>query len=65
MAEKPSKSSRGAEIVPLPKNRSRSESVGEALRRQYRDIVDEPIPDRLQKMIEALREKEQKEGQQD
>ena len=61
MAEKPSKSSRGAEIIPLRKRPSRSESVSEALRRQYQDIVDEPIPDRLQKMIEALREKEQKE----
>jgi len=65
VAEKPSKSSRGAEIVPLPKRRSRSKSVGEALRRQYQDIVDEPIPERLQKMIEALREKERNEDQQD
>lgn len=65
MAEKPSKSSRGAEIVPLPKRLSRSESVGEVLRRKYQGIVDEPIPDRLQKMIEALREKERQEDQQD
>ena len=32
--------------------------MGEALRNTYRDILDEPVPAPLQKLIEKLREKE-------
>lgn len=36
-------------------------SLAQALRRQYLDIQDEPIPSRLQKLIDALKEVERNE----
>jgi hypothetical protein len=60
LAEKPGKSSRRPQIVPLPEKDARSKSVGDALRKKYRGIADEPIPERLQKMVDALREAERK-----
>lgn len=65
MAEKPRKSRRGPQIIPLPTQRSGAKSAGEALRQKYQGILEEPIPDRLQKMIEALREAERKEEEGD
>jgi len=32
--------------------------VGEALREIYSDVLGEPVPDRLQKLIQKLREQE-------
>ena len=65
LAEKPGKSSREPQIIPLPKRRTGSKAVGETLRKKYESIVDEPIPERLQKMIEALRDAERKEQEDD
>lgn len=41
--------------------------LGEALREQYKQVLNEPVPERLKKLIEELREKEEKErdGQKD
>lgn len=35
--------------------------LGEALREQYKQVLNEPVPERLKKLIEELKEKEQKE----
>ncbi|MHA7899492.1 MAG: NepR family anti-sigma factor [Henriciella sp.] len=37
---------------------NRSESVGDSLRRKYENVKAEPIPDRLQRLVDALREAE-------
>ena len=34
--------------------------VGEALRKAYRDVAEEPLPERLQDLIRRLREQERK-----
>ncbi|NQY96926.1 MAG: hypothetical protein HRT82_07170 [Henriciella sp.] len=34
--------------------------IGDALRKKYADIQNEPVPDRLQKMIDALKEAEKR-----
>jgi len=34
--------------------------LGDALRKQFADIQNEPVPERLQKMIEALKQAEQR-----
>ena len=34
--------------------------VGEALRNTYRDVLNEPVPDKLQDLIKKLREEERK-----
>ncbi|WP_147371902.1 NepR family anti-sigma factor [Henriciella algicola] len=34
--------------------------VGEALRKAYRDVAEEPVPERLQDLIRRLREQENK-----
>ena len=45
----------------LPKVGSdRLVELGDALRKQYADIQNEPVPERLQKMIEALKEAEKR-----
>jgi len=44
----------------LPKvGEERLVELGDVLRKQYADIQNEPIPERLQKMIEALKHAEQ------
>lgn len=35
--------------------------MGEALREQYRNILNEPVPEKLLRLIEALKEKERRE----
>jgi phage-related holin len=35
--------------------------LGEALREQYKQVLNEPVPERLKKLIEELKEKEKKE----
>lgn len=37
--------------------------LGEALREQYRQVLQEPVPERLKKLIEALKEKEQQQNE--
>lgn len=34
--------------------------IGDALRKKYADIQNEPVPESLQKMIEALKEAEKR-----
>jgi len=36
--------------------------LGDALRKQYADIQNEPVPERLQKMIAALKQAERRTG---
>ena len=33
--------------------------VGESLRDRYKEVLNEPVPDKLKKLIEALKELEQ------
>lgn len=35
--------------------------MGESLRDRYKDVLNEPVPEKLKKLIEALKEKEEKE----
>lgn len=35
--------------------------LGEELRQQYKDILNEPVPEKLKQLIEALKEKEREE----
>lgn len=35
--------------------------MGESLRDQYKQVLNEPVPDTLKKLIEALKQQEQKE----
>lgn len=39
-------------------DRSRGEDLKAALRKQYEDVKNERVPDRLQRLIDALREAE-------
>ena len=57
---KRSKSSPDQQVVPFPKREKSGESVGESLRKKYDDVKNEPIPENLQTLIEALREAERK-----
>ena len=53
-----SKSSRFEQAeLPSP-DRSRGEALKAALRKQYEDVKNERVPDRLQRLIDALREAE-------
>lgn len=36
--------------------------MGEALRERYKEILDEPVPEKLRQLIEALKEKERHEA---
>lgn len=36
--------------------------LGKALRDQYKKVLDEPVPDKLKKLIEELKRKEQPDG---
>jgi len=36
--------------------------LGDALREQYKEVLKEPVPDRLKKLIEALKEKERQQN---
>ena len=45
----------------LPKvGEDRLVEIGDALRKKYTDIQNEPVPENLQKMIEALKEAEKR-----
>ena len=39
--------------------------MGEALRARYQEILNEPVPEKLKKLIEALKEKERREATED
>ena len=41
-------------------NWSRKKPLGEALREQYKQVLNEPVPEKLKKLIEALKEQEKK-----
>ena len=45
----------------FPSNRKSEEPLGKSLREQYKRVLKEPIPENLQKLIEALKEKERRE----
>lgn len=38
--------------------------MGEALRDKYKEVLNEPVPEKLKKLIEALKEQEQKDRDQ-
>lgn len=39
--------------------------LGEALRARYQDVLNEPVPEKLKQLIEALKEKERRETSDD
>ncbi len=39
--------------------------LGEALRARYREVLNEPVPEKLKQLIEALKEKERQESSDD
>jgi hypothetical protein len=43
-----------------PPNWRRKKPLGEALREQYKQVLNEPVPEKLKKLIEALKEQEKK-----
>lgn len=38
-----------------------NQPLGDALREQYKKVLKEPVPEKLKKLIEALKEQEKKE----
>lgn len=44
-----------------PPHWSDKKPMGESLRDRYKDVLNEPVPEKLKKLIEALKEKEEKE----
>ncbi|MEO1189984.1 MAG: NepR family anti-sigma factor [Pseudomonadota bacterium] len=38
-----------------------NQPLSNALREQYKKVLDEPVPEKLKKLIEALKEQEKKE----
>ena len=59
LTAKRGKSSLHPQVEPSIPSDGRLEEIGDALREKYTDLQDEPIPDRLQRLIDALREAEQ------
>ncbi|MEO1662811.1 MAG: NepR family anti-sigma factor [Pseudomonadota bacterium] len=43
-----------------PPHWSNKKPMGESLRDHYKDVLKEPVPEKLKKLIEALKEKEKK-----
>lgn len=43
-----------------PPHWRRGKPLGEALRDEYKRVLNEPVPDKLKKLIEALKEQEKK-----
>ncbi|MCR9193127.1 MAG: NepR family anti-sigma factor [Hyphomonas sp.] len=37
--------------------------IGDALRARYREVLNEPVPEKLKQLIEALKEKERQEAE--
>ena len=64
MTLKPDKSSPGKQVIPFRQRGETKGSVGESLREKYDKVKNEPIPENLQSLIDALRKAEQ-EGQAD
>ena len=58
MTAKRGKSSLHPQVERSIPSDERLEEIGDALREKYADLQDEPIPDRLQRLIDALREAE-------
>ena len=51
-------------LRPAPDDRG-DDSLANTLRKKYQDIQDEKIPDRLQRLIDALKEAERREKEGD
>ncbi|GAB5455928.1 MAG: hypothetical protein Hens2KO_21570 [Henriciella sp.] len=45
----------------LPPEWRTKKPMGESLRDRYKEVLNEPVPDTLKKLIEALKEQEQTE----
>lgn len=44
----------------LPPNRRKILTLDQALQEKYRDILNEPVPEKLKQLIEALKEQERR-----
>ena len=44
-----------------PEHWRHDKPLGDALREQYKQVLSEPVPEKLKKLIEALKEQEKKE----
>ncbi|MEL6724908.1 MAG: NepR family anti-sigma factor [Pseudomonadota bacterium] len=58
MTPKRGKSSQHPQIERSTPSEDRLGEIGDVLREKYADLQNEPIPDRLQRLIDALREAE-------
>ena len=58
VTDKRSKSSPEQQVIPFPNRETNDESVGDSLRKKYDKVKNEPIPENLKKLIDALREAE-------
>lgn len=47
----------------LPPKQRKILTLEQALQEKYRDILNEPVPEKLQKLIEALKEKERRDAE--
>lgn len=51
----------GNDSPKTPPNWRPKKPMGEALRDEYKNVLNEPVPEKLKKLIEALKEQEKKE----
>lgn len=50
------------DLPEIPPERRDKTPLGEALRARYKDVLNEPVPEKLKQLIEALKEKERQEA---
>ncbi|MEM5518370.1 NepR family anti-sigma factor [Henriciella sp. AS95] len=58
--DKSPRSGRSEKTGRKPSSWLKEKPVGEALRSTFRDVLNEPVPDKLQDLINKLREEERK-----
>lgn len=50
------------DLPELPPERRDKTPLGEALRARYKEVLNEPVPEKLKQLIEALKEKERQDA---
>lgn len=50
------------DLPELPPERRDKTPLGEALRARYEEVLNEPVPEKLKQLIEALKEKERQDA---
>jgi len=55
---KPKSQKSSPKVVKGPKKWTPNSAIGAALRKAYRDVAEEPIPENLDRLLDVLRKKE-------